>query len=305
MRSLNLLTVYAKLAILAWAFPNSHGHAHRHRHLHHSLTPRGDDANRCRDFASVFDYSAKSHEDDNLPFCPAEQDNAKVASLETRNELLVSVDFNAVEDYSCGPGRPCSNGACCSKKTGYCNYGPKACGTNNISPNEVCWSNCDAKAECGRIADPPGKKCPLNGEQKVIVGYYESWRHDVLCQGMGLKDIPVNSFTHLFFSFGYITPGEFKITGMNGLPYKLFADFTALKRKNPGLKTVIALGGWTFNDPGPSQKVYSDMVSSKANRSKFIQNLFAFMREYAFDGVDFNWARRRPGDFILSFKSKT
>lgn len=53
-------------------------------------------------------------------------------------------------------------GACCSKKTGYCNYGPKACGTNNISPNEVCWSNCDAKAECGRIADPPGKKCPLN-----------------------------------------------------------------------------------------------------------------------------------------------
>lgn len=53
-------------------------------------------------------------------------------------------------------------GACCPKETGYCNYGPKACGTDNNSPNDVCWSNCDAKAECGRYADPPGKKCPLN-----------------------------------------------------------------------------------------------------------------------------------------------
>lgn len=53
-------------------------------------------------------------------------------------------------------------GACCPKETGQCNYGPKACGTNNISPNDVCWSNCDAKAECGRYSDPPNKECPLN-----------------------------------------------------------------------------------------------------------------------------------------------
>jgi chitinase len=37
---------------------------------------------------------------------------------------------------------------------------------------------------------------------------------------------------------------------MDGLPYKLFSDFTSLKKKNAGLKTVVALGGWTFNDPG-------------------------------------------------------
>ncbi|EAS33737.3 chitinase 5 [Coccidioides immitis RS] len=141
-----------------------------------------------------------------------------------------------------------------------------------------CQSNCDQPR--------PGKKA---SEQNIIIGYYEAWRHDSNCQGMGLKDIPVNSLTHLFFSFGYITPGDFKIAGMDGLPDKLFSDFTSLKKKNPGLKTVIALGGWTFNDPGPTQKVFSNMVSTKENRAKFIDNLFSFMRQYAFDGVDFDW----------------
>jgi len=31
------------------------------------------------------------------------------------------------------------------------------------------------------------------------------------------------------------------------------------------------------------------MVSTAANRALFIKKLFAFMRQYAFDGVDFDW----------------
>jgi chitinase len=97
---------------------------------------------------------------------------------------------------------------------------------------------------------------------------------------------------------------------MDGLPEFLFTDFTNLKKKNPALKTVIALGGWTFNDPGmlcaplsellrparslkpkpgPTQKVFSDMTASKASRTAFIGNLMSFLRQYAFDGVDFDW----------------
>jgi len=69
----------------------------------------------------------------------------------------------------------------------------------------------------------------------------------------------------------------------------LFSELTDLKSKNSGLKCMVALGGWTFNDPGVTQTVYSDMVSTQANRAKFIVNLLSFMREYAFDGVDFDW----------------
>ena len=66
-----------------------------------------------------------------------------------------------VDDYSCSETKPCSNGACCAK-TGYCNYGPEACGTDGKSPNDKCWSNCDAHAPCGNNSISGDVKCPLN-----------------------------------------------------------------------------------------------------------------------------------------------
>ena len=68
---------------------------------------------------------------------------------------------DTVQDYSCSETKPCSNGACCAK-TGYCNYGPEACGTDGKSPNDKCWSNCDAHAPCGKNSLSGDLKCPLN-----------------------------------------------------------------------------------------------------------------------------------------------
>lgn len=77
---------------------------------------------------------------------------------------------------------------------------------------------------------------------------------------------------------------------MDNAPSSLFSDLTDMKKKNSGLKAIVALGGWTFNDNGTAtQLVYSDMVGSSGNRAKFISNLMSFLREYAFDGVDFDW----------------
>ncbi|KAI0572128.1 Glycosyl hydrolases family 18 protein [Pyrenophora tritici-repentis] len=298
----------------ATALPSSHSHSHSRFHKK-VIAPT------CRNPVSPFDYSAKVQRDENAPICHVTPGvDLFPRSLEPRAE----------DDYSCSESKPCKNGACCPKATGYCNYGEKYCGTNGQSPNEVCWSNCDAKAECGRDAAVPGKKCPLNvccsafgfcgmtdefcqkgtkeepgcqsnceqpgsgssgGDvQKKVIGYYEAWAHDRKCQGMDFKDIPTGTLTHLFFSFGYISPGEFDLVPMDDLKPDLFSQFTAVKKSNPGLKTVIALGGWTFNDNGTAtQPVFSDVVSSPENRAKFIKKLFAFMRQYAFDGVDFDW----------------
>lgn len=60
------------------------------------------------------------------------------------------------------PDRPCKNDACCLKETLQCNYGEEYCGTTGSSPNDVCWSNCNAKAECGQNAAVPGQECLLN-----------------------------------------------------------------------------------------------------------------------------------------------
>jgi hypothetical protein len=58
------------------------------------------------------------------------------------------------QTYQCGPGNPCSNGACCGS-SGFCGYGPVYCETG-------CSSNCDAAAECGQFAKVANTTCPLN-----------------------------------------------------------------------------------------------------------------------------------------------
>lgn len=94
------------------------------------------------------------------------------------------------------------------------------------------------------------------------------------------------SSKHLHFSFGYVAPDSFDIVPMDDLPPDLFKDLTDVKSRNTGLKAIVALGGWTFNDNDTvTQPVFSDMVSSAGNREKFIGNLLSFMKEYAFDGI--------------------
>ncbi|EUC46410.1 glycoside hydrolase family 18 protein [Bipolaris oryzae ATCC 44560] len=63
---------------------------------------------------------------------------------------------------------------------------------------------------------------------------------------------------------------------------------TSLKRN--GLQTCIAIGGWSFNDPGTLKcNAHSDMVPAEANRRAFIQSLIKFMDTYGFQGVDIDW----------------
>ncbi|KAH7024945.1 glycoside hydrolase superfamily [Microdochium trichocladiopsis] len=99
---------------------------------------------------------------------------------------------------------------------------------------------------------------------------------------MGFNEIPVDGLTHAYFAFGYIIPITPKVAPMDDLPADLFSQFTAIKRRNSGLKTVIALGG--------------DMVSTAENRKLFVGNLLGFMRRYGFDGVDFGWEYPGAGD---------
>jgi chitinase len=67
---------------------------------------------------------------------------------------------------------------------------------------------------------------------------------------MDAGEIPVKLLTHLNIAFGYIDQ-DFKITNMDGLGVDVYRQVGNLKARNPNLKIMIALGGWTFSDPGP------------------------------------------------------
>lgn len=94
----------------------------------------------------------------------------------------------------------------------------------------------------------------------------------------------------MHFAFAYINPGDFKIVPMDGVDEQLLTDFTAVKSKNSGLKTIVSIGGWSFSDNGTdTQPLFGEICGNADNRKTFISNLMDFMQQYAFDGVDFDW----------------
>ena len=59
----------------------------------------------------------------------------------------------------------------------------------------------------------------------------------------------------------------------------------ALKEKYPGTKAMIAVGGWTHNEPD-NERLYrfSESAATPRARATFAQSSVAFMRKYGFDG---------------------
>ncbi len=56
-----------------------------------------------------------------------------------------------------------------------------------------------------------------------------------------------------------------------------------LKQANPGLKTIISVGGWTWSNR------FSDVAATAATRETFANSAVDFIRKYQFDGVDLDW----------------
>lgn len=64
----------------------------------------------------------------------------------------------------------------------------------------------------------------------------------------------------------------------------MYRRFNNLKKKNPNLKTIIAIGGW---NEGSTK--YSEMASTAEGRQKFVQSVVEFLQRHGFDGLDMDW----------------
>jgi GH18 family chitinase len=133
------------------------------------------------------------------------------------------------------------------------------------------------------------KVCSKNNGNARIVGYYEGWAPNRPCNVFWPEDIPIGLYTHINFAFATIDPKTFKVAPSSKTDVDLYKRLMLHKQKDPGLKVFIAIGGWTFNDPGPTATTFSDLAASVPRQKTFIDSLLSFMSTYGFDGLDLDW----------------
>ncbi|KAK4233286.1 glycosylhydrolase family 18-9 [Achaetomium macrosporum] len=224
--------------------------------------------------------------------------------------------FQLSIQQECSVSKPCELG-CCSR-SGFCGFGPDHCG-------DGCLSGCDRKADCNPGTWNSTKwskweKCPLNvccsksgfcgtteefcaGKPvkrpscninntpvERVIGYYEAWSTSKRrCYSMLPESIPYGYYTDIIFSFATIDPQTFEIEAGDHKTEEYMRRISTIKLVQPDIRIWIAVGGWSFNDPGPTRTTFSDIAGSAANRQKFLNSLVLFMNKYGFDGIDIDW----------------
>jgi len=79
-------------------------------------------------------------------------------------------------------------------------------------------------------------------------------------------------------------PGCVTDDGLEYCHYDGIRRTIALKEKNPNLKVMFSVGGWTAGG-----WIFSDMAETHANRQKFIKSAVHFLHYFGFDGLDVDW----------------
>lgn len=121
------------------------------------------------------------------------------------------------------------------------------------------------------------------------MGYYESWSPTRPCNKFYPEQIPLGVYTHINFAFATINPKTYEIELGSSFEADLLERLAALKNSDPDLHVYVAVGGWTFNDPGPTATVFSDIAADGAKSDKFIKSVIRMITAYDLDGIDLDW----------------
>ncbi|MGW5878565.1 chitinase C-terminal domain-containing protein [Nocardiopsis terrae] len=173
------------------------------------------------------------------------------------------------------------------------------------------------------VYDVEGRELLPNGLDRRVIGYFTSWRNGANGQPAYLADdIPWDKISHINYAFGHVdendrlsvgpdTPDN-PATGMTWDQPGLEPDpefgydghfnlLNKFKKENPGVKTLVAVGGWAetggfFGPDGErvdSGGFYSTTTTetgvNHAGIETFADSAVEFVREYGFDGLDIDY----------------
>ncbi len=128
-----------------------------------------------------------------------------------------------------------------------------------------------AQSQLGSIHD--------SGQTKVV-GYYAAWS---AYSGFTPDKLLANKITHINYAFANIGSDLRLTLGYPDIDISNFNKLKALKNTYPNLKTLIAVGGWTWSAR------FSDAALTESSRTIFADSCVNFVVNYGFDGVDIDW----------------
>ncbi|XP_004862245.1 chitotriosidase-1 [Heterocephalus glaber] len=121
------------------------------------------------------------------------------------------------------------------------------------------------------------------GSAAKLVCYFTNWAQYREGAARFLPGtVDPNLCTHLIYAFAGMSGHQ--LSSLEWNDKQLYQDFNGLKKMNPKLRTLLALGGWSFG----TQK-FTDMVATANNRQVFVNSAVKFLRTYGFDGLDLDW----------------
>jgi chitinase len=111
------------------------------------------------------------------------------------------------------------------------------------------------------------------------------------------SEIAAEKLTHVNYAFADIRDGK----AVEGFPRDAenLKALTSLRRRNPQLKVLVSVGGWTWSGG------FSDMALTVGSRKRFVESAIDFILRHDLDGFDVDWEypglpgygnRHRPED---------
>jgi len=165
------------------------------------------------------------------------------------------------------------------------NRDPDRFKTSSVGPSSNSINSISSRQQAGK--DKSGYK---------LVCYYTNWSQYRPKIGKFLPEY-IDPFmcTHIIFAFGWLKNGKlasFEENDETGSgKVGLYQRVVNLKSKNPNLKVLLAIGGWSF---GTAK--FKEVAKTRFSRQTFVFSAVSFLREHNFDGLDMDWEYPKSSD---------